>query len=131
LKTAQRAELCDVQDIKLIMPTVLILLFTIFIMVTVIPYAFSSGITNINDNKTWSKFILHAVTDSTTANLYYTSKATALQQRPASRGLISRHFIPPPPIYFPAILFSRHFVIRHFVFSPIYFPAFFVLHLFI
>ena len=32
-----------VQDIKLIMPTVLILLFTIFIMVTVIPYAFSSG----------------------------------------------------------------------------------------
>jgi hypothetical protein len=37
-----------VQDIKLIMPTVLILLFTIFIMVTVIPYAFSSGMTNIS-----------------------------------------------------------------------------------
>eukprot|EP00090_Calanus_glacialis_P009737 TRINITY_DN18134_c0_g1_i1.p1 TRINITY_DN18134_c0_g1~~TRINITY_DN18134_c0_g1_i1.p1 ORF type:complete len:101 (-),score=29.34 TRINITY_DN18134_c0_g1_i1:89-391(-) len=32
------------RDIKLIMPTVLILLFTIFIMVTVIPYAFSSVI---------------------------------------------------------------------------------------
>ena len=31
-------------DIKLIMPTVLILLFTLFIMVTVIPYAFSSVI---------------------------------------------------------------------------------------
>merc|ERR1719410_3346792 len=32
------------QDVKLIMPTLLILLFTIFIMVTVIPYAFSSVI---------------------------------------------------------------------------------------
>jgi len=31
-------------DVKLIMPTVLILLFTLFIMVTVIPYAFSSVI---------------------------------------------------------------------------------------
>ena len=31
-------------DIKLIMPTLLILLFTIFVMVTVIPYAFSSVI---------------------------------------------------------------------------------------
>merc|ERR1711953_491450 len=31
-------------DIKLIMPTVLILLFTLFVMVTVIPYAFSSVI---------------------------------------------------------------------------------------
>ena len=31
-------------DVKLIMPTILILLFTIFIMVTVIPYAFSSVI---------------------------------------------------------------------------------------
>ena len=31
-------------DVKLIMPTLLILLFTIFIMVTVIPYAFSSVI---------------------------------------------------------------------------------------
>ena len=31
-------------DIKLIMPTVLILLFTVFIIVTVIPYAFSSVI---------------------------------------------------------------------------------------
>ena len=30
------------QDIKLIMPTALILIFTIIIMVTVIPYAFSS-----------------------------------------------------------------------------------------
>jgi hypothetical protein len=30
------------------MPTVLILLFTIFIMVTVIPYAFSSGNRNIS-----------------------------------------------------------------------------------
>ena len=33
-----------VQDIKLIMPTVLILLFTLFVMVTVIPYAFQSVI---------------------------------------------------------------------------------------
>jgi len=32
------------RDIKLIMPTVLILVFTIFIMATVIPYAFSSVI---------------------------------------------------------------------------------------
>jgi len=32
------------RDIKLIMPTVLILLFTLFVMVTVIPYAFSSVI---------------------------------------------------------------------------------------
>ena len=32
------------QDIKLIMPTVLILLFTLFVMVTVIPYAFQSVI---------------------------------------------------------------------------------------
>ena len=32
------------KDIKLIMPTLLILLFTIFVMVTVIPYAFSSVI---------------------------------------------------------------------------------------
>eukprot|EP00090_Calanus_glacialis_P010462 TRINITY_DN18849_c0_g1_i1.p1 TRINITY_DN18849_c0_g1~~TRINITY_DN18849_c0_g1_i1.p1 ORF type:complete len:110 (-),score=40.14 TRINITY_DN18849_c0_g1_i1:83-412(-) len=32
------------QDIRLIMPTVCILLFTILIMVTVIPYAFSSVI---------------------------------------------------------------------------------------
>ena len=31
-------------DIKLIMPTVCILLFTIFVMVTVIPYAFSAVI---------------------------------------------------------------------------------------
>ena len=31
-------------DVKLIMPTLLILLFTIFIMVTVIPYAFSNVI---------------------------------------------------------------------------------------
>ena len=31
-------------DVKLIMPTLLILLFTLFIMVTVIPYAFSSVI---------------------------------------------------------------------------------------
>ena len=31
-------------DVKLIMPTLLILLFTVFIMVTVIPYAFSSVI---------------------------------------------------------------------------------------
>ena len=31
-------------DIKLIMPTLLILLFTIFVMLTVIPYAFSSVI---------------------------------------------------------------------------------------
>ena len=31
-------------DIKLIMPTVCILLFTLFVMVTVIPYAFSSVI---------------------------------------------------------------------------------------
>eukprot|EP00090_Calanus_glacialis_P020603 TRINITY_DN31786_c0_g1_i1.p1 TRINITY_DN31786_c0_g1~~TRINITY_DN31786_c0_g1_i1.p1 ORF type:complete len:113 (+),score=36.14 TRINITY_DN31786_c0_g1_i1:162-500(+) len=31
-------------DIKLIMPTVLILIFTLFVMVTVIPYAFSSVI---------------------------------------------------------------------------------------
>ena len=31
-------------DIKMIMPTVLILLFTLLIMVTVIPYAFSSVI---------------------------------------------------------------------------------------
>ena len=30
------------QDIQLIMPTVIILLFTIIIMITVIPYAFSS-----------------------------------------------------------------------------------------
>ena len=33
-----------IKDIKLIMPTLLILLFTIFVMVTVIPYAFSSVI---------------------------------------------------------------------------------------
>ena len=32
------------RDVKLIMPTVLILLFTILIIVTVIPYAFSSVI---------------------------------------------------------------------------------------
>merc|ERR1719419_1991002 len=32
------------QDVKLILPTLLILLFTVFIMVTVIPYAFSSVI---------------------------------------------------------------------------------------
>jgi len=32
------------QDIKLILPTVCILLFTLLIMVTVIPYAFSSVI---------------------------------------------------------------------------------------
>jgi len=32
------------QDVKHIMPTVLILLFTLFVMVTVIPYAFSSVI---------------------------------------------------------------------------------------
>ena len=32
------------QDIKSIMPTVLILIFTLFIMVTVIPYAFSNVI---------------------------------------------------------------------------------------
>ena len=31
-------------DIKLIMPTVCILLFTLFVMVTVIPYAFSAVI---------------------------------------------------------------------------------------
>ena len=37
-----RFSLCP--DVKLIMPTLLILLFTIFIMVTVIPYAFSSVI---------------------------------------------------------------------------------------
>ena len=37
-----RFTLCP--DVKLIMPTLLILLFTIFIMVTVIPYAFSSVI---------------------------------------------------------------------------------------
>jgi hypothetical protein len=43
LKVANVSDLTIVQDIKLIMPTVLILLFTIFIMVTVIPYAFSSG----------------------------------------------------------------------------------------
>ena len=36
------------KDIKLIMPTLLILLFTIFIMVTVIPYAFSSVIKQLN-----------------------------------------------------------------------------------
>jgi hypothetical protein len=30
------------QDVKLIMPTLLILLFTLLIMVTVIPYAFAS-----------------------------------------------------------------------------------------
>ena len=30
------------QDIQLIMPTVIILVFTIVIMITVIPYAFSS-----------------------------------------------------------------------------------------
>jgi hypothetical protein len=33
-----------INDIKLIMSTLLILLFTIFVMVTVIPYAFSSVI---------------------------------------------------------------------------------------
>merc|ERR1719348_787385 len=32
------------QDIKLIMPTVIILLFTLLVMLTVIPYAFSSVI---------------------------------------------------------------------------------------
>jgi hypothetical protein len=32
------------RDIKLIMPTVIILIFTLFVMVTVIPYAFSSVI---------------------------------------------------------------------------------------
>ena len=37
-----RFSLCP--DVKLIMPTLLILLFTIFIMVTVIPYAFSNVI---------------------------------------------------------------------------------------
>lgn len=31
-----------VQDVQLIMPTVIILVFTIVIMITVIPYAFSS-----------------------------------------------------------------------------------------
>jgi hypothetical protein len=32
------------RDIKLIMPTVIILIFTLFVMVTVIPYAFSAVI---------------------------------------------------------------------------------------
>ena len=32
------------RDVKLIMPTVLILLFTVLIIITVIPYAFSSVI---------------------------------------------------------------------------------------
>jgi hypothetical protein len=41
-KEEERSVTC--RDIKLIMPTVLILLFTLFIMVTVIPYAFSSVI---------------------------------------------------------------------------------------
>ena len=36
-------EICFlVQDVQLIMPTVIILVFTIVIMITVIPYAFSS-----------------------------------------------------------------------------------------
>ena len=35
------------RDIKLIMPTVIILIFTLFVMVTVIPYAFSSVIKQI------------------------------------------------------------------------------------
>ena len=34
-------------DIKLIMPTVLILIFTLFVMVTVIPYAFSNVINQL------------------------------------------------------------------------------------
>ena len=41
---AKQSNIFVFQDIKLIMPTVLILVFTIFIMATVIPYAFSSVI---------------------------------------------------------------------------------------
>jgi len=51
IKTNTTAKIADNQnrsitlrDIKLIMPTVLILLFTILIILTVIPYAFSSVI---------------------------------------------------------------------------------------
>ncbi len=127
------------QDIKLIMPTVLILLFTIFIMVTVIPYAFSSGMTDINNSKN-NQIHPCSVIYSTTANLYYTPKATALQQRPASRGLISRHFLPPPPIFppfyvpaiffppfcFPAILFSAILFSRIFWLSPVHLSFFYI-----
>ena len=35
------------RDVKLIMPTVLILLFTLIIILTVIPYAFSSVISQL------------------------------------------------------------------------------------
>ena len=52
------------QDIKLIMPTVIILLFTLFIMVTVIPYAFSAVIKQLQG--VWaleeqSKFVIKII----------------------------------------------------------------------
>ena len=37
------------EDIRLIMPTVLILLFTILVLATVIPYAFSTAIKQLRD----------------------------------------------------------------------------------
>ena len=52
------------QDIKAIMPTVIILLFTLFIMVTVIPYAFSAVIKQLQG--VWaleeqSKFVIKMI----------------------------------------------------------------------
>ena len=43
----ERSVTCE--DIRLIMPTVLILLFTILVLSTVIPYAFSTAIKQLRD----------------------------------------------------------------------------------
>ena len=43
----ERSVTCE--DIRLIMPTVLILLFTILVLATVIPYAFSTAIKQLRD----------------------------------------------------------------------------------
>jgi hypothetical protein len=69
-----------------------------------------------------SKFILYAIS--------YSIAAKTCQQG----SNFSPFYPPPPPIYFPPILFSRHFVFppfcflailfsRHFVFPPFCFPA--------
>merc|ERR1719402_1392568 len=57
-------------DIKAIMPTVIILLVTIFIMVTVIPYAFSSVITQLHAvQKLEAEAAAAKMTTSTTESL--------------------------------------------------------------
>ena len=49
------------QDVRLILPTFLILLFTILIMLTVIPYAFSSVIKQLNAVQAGPIFELHCI----------------------------------------------------------------------